>query len=515
MAGSRVAIVGGGLAGLVAGFRLLERGCAVTVFESSSRWGGKAGATEQAGTFEEHGYHIFPAWYRNAMALADELGLRDRFRDCTRFLQLRPGAYPAFRAFTNIASLRWAAHNLFAGVIPIPQAFLFLYAALDLTSQPYRRRAALDQVTVTGFLRSRFYRTEAIARQFEELMLTGISVPTSEVSAMTMRNVMRFWLRAPEPMHRILKGDLQTEWIEPIRRKLESLGGALRLNHKLTRIEVTEGRAKRLHFEGRDPFEEFDSLLMAIPAEKLANLIDDRLYAAAPDLADVRHLRARAMCAFNVYFKRPIADMPPDHVNLLDSRYGLSFIDVAQIWESGGPTALNVIASDFTDLESLSPETAVAALMDDLARYIPFQPEDVARITFQSHVMEPLFMNNAGNWPYRPTGRSQLANLYVAGDFCQSAIDLVSMEGAISTGLRAAEAMRGDLGLSEPIECLVPETPPHWLLALGKVALLPVAALARGLAWFGPEDMPGVAETRPFELEGLPRWPVEVVEESI
>jgi uncharacterized protein with NAD-binding domain and iron-sulfur cluster len=198
MNGANVTIVGGGLAGMVAAWRLLERGCNVSIFEASGRWGGKAGATQSGGTFEEHGYHIFPAWYQNVRRLVDELGLRDSFRDCTEFKQLRAGAYPDFRTFTNITSARYVWSNLTAGVIPFAETFLFFYAALDLMSQPYRYRAQLDQVTVTGFLRSRFYRTERIAQQFQELMLKGISVPTYEVSAMTMRNVMRFWVKSPE-----------------------------------------------------------------------------------------------------------------------------------------------------------------------------------------------------------------------------------------------------------------------------------------------------------------------------
>jgi uncharacterized protein with NAD-binding domain and iron-sulfur cluster len=200
------------------------QGCEVTIFEGSARWGGKAGATKCEGRFEEHGYHIFPGWYRNIWQIVDELGIGESFRDCTQFLQLRAGTYPDFRAFTNITSARYLWRNLTAGVLPFAETFLFFYAALDLISQPYRYRAQLDQVTVTGFLRSRFYRTETIAQQFQELMLKGISVPTYEVSAMTMHKVMQFWVKTPEPMHRILKNNLQMAWIEPIRKKVASLG---------------------------------------------------------------------------------------------------------------------------------------------------------------------------------------------------------------------------------------------------------------------------------------------------
>lgn len=43
---AHVTIVGGGLAGMVAALRLLERGCAVSLYESSHRLGGKAGANQ-------------------------------------------------------------------------------------------------------------------------------------------------------------------------------------------------------------------------------------------------------------------------------------------------------------------------------------------------------------------------------------------------------------------------------------------------------------------------------------
>lgn len=514
-----VTVVGGGLAGMIAAWRLLERGCNVSLFEASGRWGGKAGATRHKGEAEEHGYHIFPAWYVNTWKLVDELGIRETFRDCTDFKQLRAGEYPRFHSFKNITSARYAWGNLLSGVLPFPEAFLFFYAALDLMSQPYRYRARLDQVTVTGFLRSRFYRSERIAQQFEELMLKGISVPTYEVSAMTMRNVMQYWVKSPLPMHRILKGDLQALWIEPIRKKLESLGASLNLGQRLVGMDAEGGRIKRLRFvdaQGAKSERAVDRVLLAIPFEKATPLIDDRLYAAAPALADLRRLKARPMAAFNMYFKRRIEGMPADHINLLDSRYGISFIDVAQSWPGYSRTVLNLIASDFTDLEELSPRVAVSALMEDLRRYLPpFDPEDVERITFQSHLGQPLFMNDVGGWSFRPEPRTELANLYLAGDFSRSSIDLVSMEGAISTGLRAAEAIRSDLSLSPPVEVLVPPTYPRWLLVLGRIAALPLAVVAKIWASLtAPEFDSSVYDVPPFSLEALPAWPVEVVDES-
>jgi uncharacterized protein with NAD-binding domain and iron-sulfur cluster len=35
-------------------------------------------------------------------------------------------------------------------------------------------------------------------------------------------------------------------------------------------------------------------------------------------------------------------------------------------------------------------------------------------------------------------------NLYLAGDYCRSKIDLVCLEGAVTTGIAAARAIAGD-----------------------------------------------------------------------
>src|SRR5439155_16121090 len=130
-------------------------------------------------------------------------------------------------------------------------------------------------------------------------------------------------------------------------------------------------------------------------------------------IGNIRYLRSRQMAAVNVYLRRRLPGLPADHINLLGSRYGMSFIDVAQQWDGYEGTALNIIASDFTPLEGLPPDTAVDALMTDLVRFVPdVKPADIREIVFQPHTEQPLFMNNAGGWAYRPDSRSGISNLY-------------------------------------------------------------------------------------------------------
>src|SRR5262249_50613637 len=68
----------------------------------------------------------------------------------------------------------------------------------------------------------------------------------------------------------------------------------------------------------------------------------------------------------------------------------------------------------------------------------------------QPHLDAPLFMNDVGIWHFRPQAipvdkdngdRVEINNLFLAGDYCRSHVDLVSMEGAFVTGFNAAEEL--------------------------------------------------------------------------
>ncbi|HJR54712.1 MAG TPA: FAD-dependent oxidoreductase, partial [Gemmatimonadota bacterium] len=78
-AGENIAILGGGVAGLAAAWRLSEPGwqqrfASITVYERGWRLGGKAASSRGAhGRIEEHGLHVWLGYYENAFRLVREL----------------------------------------------------------------------------------------------------------------------------------------------------------------------------------------------------------------------------------------------------------------------------------------------------------------------------------------------------------------------------------------------------------------------------------------------------------
>jgi len=168
-----------------------------------------------------------------------------------------------------------------------------------------------------------------------------------------------------------------------------------------------------------------------------------------------------------------------EHVFFHGGAYGLSFIDVSQIWQNEPFSRLSFIASNFAPLESLTEKDATKALLDEIMQYLPITADDIdGDPVINTNVTVPLFINTIGAWENRPVPRTRVPNLYIAGDYVQNAIDLACMEGAVSASLAAASALLSDLGDSDPPKVDVPSVWPRPLLLLARASLFPVVVVA-------------------------------------
>jgi protoporphyrinogen oxidase len=96
-----VAIVGGGILGLTAAYRLLQSGVQVALYERSSDLGGLVGSFDFDGRRVQRFYHVILPTDDRVRALADEVSVGDRFR----FRPTGVGFYDDGRLF-SMSSLR-------------------------------------------------------------------------------------------------------------------------------------------------------------------------------------------------------------------------------------------------------------------------------------------------------------------------------------------------------------------------------------------------------------------------
>jgi hypothetical protein len=203
------------------------------------------------------------------------------------------------------------------------------------------------------------------------------------------------------------------------------------------------------------------------------------------------------MISLDLYFKRKIPGLNNSITVLLDSNYTLSLLDNSQVWndQPAGGTALNVISSNADLIADYPNEVILDIVLKEMQRFLDFKFDpapgdrslrsddvDYARCHVQTNVGEELFVNQVGSWDYRPTATCAIPNLFLAGDFCQTFIDVVTIEGAVVSGLVAAEALRRRRGIGAPIEIVEPDSYPAFIPAMFAAALRPAALAAKAVS---------------------------------
>ena len=500
--------------------------------------------------YHEHCYHLFCNWYRNFWALMDQIGLEkcEAFTPHDTLIHLFPGTAPIAkraRTLTRLSAVQTAGDNLLSGAASVPDLAAWFYSMADLVSQPINPGRYLDQTSVHALLRSGWYATEQSAQFHEFLLAKAFAVPPYLSSAYAYQAYINYTLTDPDPMLWILNGNSYHALFNTFEERLRGYDKfTLELGTTVTTLEEARGRitgfkirpsdifgSPRDPDDGKmlvdpaikdtDPGFEPDYVILAVPPAALAELAGP-LRQNVPGLSSVRKLQSGVTAALDLYFKRTLHDIPKSHVVLRGSRYGLTFVDNSQCWNPSDPnikgredphhpgqkfTCLNVAITDFYKIEGLKKPEAIGLVIEDLAEFLDFKPDDIdySRTYLQMNTNEPLFLNEVGSEPWRPGTRTEIPNLFLAGDFCENEIGVVSVEGAVVSGLLAARAVQAraredshqgtladvdplwanDEALT-PIEVLRPNTYPGVNTTALKLILTPYAVAAK--AWARAEE---------------------------
>jgi isorenieratene synthase len=464
----RVAVIGGGLAGIGAASTLGGRGFAVTLFERNDYLGGKIGAWKQSvGEHEqtiEHGFHAFFRQYYNLNRFLDELGLRQSFRAIEDYtiidgqgrelsfgeIETTPGL--------NIVELGRRGFYRWRDVIPREtrnrlDAFVRFdmeptYAAFDgVTFKQFCDDASLpDQLRVS-------FRTFARAFFADE----------ADLSTADVLRAFHFYYLSHDHglMYDYPAGDYETTLLAPIRRHLEELGVELRLGAPVAGIEA--GKARRFRIGD----EEFDWVIVAadIPGAKKILSASPVVEEQSPEL--LRRMRAlrtsHGYAVWRIFCDRDVRPGLPTFINVeriraLDSVTLYHRItDEARDWANAHDGAVLELHSYALPNEIVDEEQVREVLKAELEHYFP----ELAGLRISGEALQvrndfPAFA--PGQRQHRPTPKTGVDGLLMAGDWVRLAYPMTHMEAAFTSGLVCANVALGHHGLRrEPIYMVAPK----------------------------------------------------------
>jgi oxygen-dependent protoporphyrinogen oxidase len=155
----RVIVVGAGISGLTAGFRLRQRGFDVTVLEASSATGGKMSSLRRDGYVVNRAANILPSSYAALQGLIRDVGLADQVGEADPVLGVpRDGTLRRIRASGLAMVLDGAATTLLSLRSKILLRHLVVDAVRMKSSLSYAnlgKAATFDTETVAGYCRRR------------------------------------------------------------------------------------------------------------------------------------------------------------------------------------------------------------------------------------------------------------------------------------------------------------------------------------------------------------------------
>ena len=493
-------IIGGGLAGMMCALELVSRGMNVKLFEKTERLGGKAGSDESPHLFDktgtldtslalpfgvesDHGYHVFPKWYTNMRVLWERIGISE--------LDVYEG-----QEYLDIAPAKDGVRAPFVKE-PSPNMRQIM-SICDLVLQSDE---AVEELTLQGFLKSRDYDSLKDPISLNSFILNALTIGGADISSRACRNVFRQWLPVfGQPNWDGLKGSLDELLIQRLLGAIEAAAlkhearFELHLHHQLIGLEASKEAGATVVVEGGRRQQVFSNqpIVLAIPQEVLRTFADDSVFEDLPELSKLHYLRSNPFSAIDVHFDGELPGMIDEHFTLTDSPLGLTGFDISRHWprlQKQRNTVLQFVAANSRGFNGLSQAGFVKAVSAELAKYFPEIPEKVAFFVPHVNTGVPLFVNDVKTWRYRPTTRLGVPNLYLASDYAQHDTDVTSMEGAIRSGLNAAEALRCDHAPHTPAVAIQPTTPlPVELQQLIELAKTqPTEARMQCMAWLSAQ----------------------------
>ena len=492
----RVAVLGGGVAGLTAAHELAERGFAVTVYEARDRLGGKArslpvpgSGTDGRGDLPaEHGFRFFPGFYRHVPDTMRRIGVDGHLVGAERVLLAQgegrnelltaahlPESLEDFALVTRFV-LEFATA---LGIPPHETAFFVERLLTLLTSCDERRLGQWELQSWWSFVDAE-QRSPAFRKFLADgLTRTLVAARAREMSARTGGSILLQLLfdltRAGGRADRVLDGPTSDVWIDPWAAHIEGLGAEIRRDAPVEGIQMAGGRIMRRDRRGRGgdrgPLRrrragrDHAHARRARAARRRAaaqaprpprHALDERRHvlprrgrAGRPRARHLHRLRVGA----DLDLPAPVLARLRPRADRRRPRRGDPLGRRLRLGEAEPPArqdrdAVHPRRGDRRGLGAARrpprrprPLNVVRAFLDPAIEFP--NPTEAANL-------EPLLVNTANSWADRPDAVTRIPNLFLASDYVRTHTDLATMEGANEAARRAVNGILEATGSSAP-----------------------------------------------------------------
>src|SRR4029077_18441264 len=315
----KVAVVGGGLAGLAAGCALAESGYRVTLFERRPYLGGRASSYQHPGTGEvvDNCQHVLLGCYTNLIEFYQRIGAEDKIRWYERMTFLEPGGRASVIEPSGLpAPLHTAPSFLRAACLGLQDKVTIAAGLAALT--PIMPRDTGE--SFLQWLRRRGQTERAIDRFLKTVLVSALNEELDRISIPYAAQVMReSFLKSRSAGRMGVPTVPLTELYNRGGDYISARGGELRFRASVESFRVEFAGVKLLTGSGE---EAFDFVVMAVPFDVLSRALP-QTSAAEPLRQTLERFETSPITGIHLWFDRQITDL--EHAVLLDRTIQLMF----------------------------------------------------------------------------------------------------------------------------------------------------------------------------------------------
>ncbi len=419
-----VAILGGGWSGMAAAVELADHGAPVTVFEASRTLGGRARRVEVNGVALDNGLHILIGAYRETLRLIAKVsGARDRGL-LRGPLDLHVLGKFRLRAAPLPAPLHLAAALLRAQGLSLAERLRAVLWMSQLRATKFR----LDSDVPVALLLARHRQGACTLRYlWEPLCTSALNTPPERASAQVFLNVLRDSLSGQRQDSELLvpTTDLSALFPEPAARYVQERGGQVLTG---TPVSSLHADASGLMLDTAAGPTRFSHVICALPPYRVAETL-----AGLPALADVVQAVQRLAHEpiYSVYLQYPDSLQLPQPMFGLDAEIAQWVFDREALCGQRG--LVGVVISASGRHQDLDQETLVARVHSELRAHFPRLVDPLwSRVIAEKRATFSCVVG-----VQRPSQRTALPNVYLAGDYTASAYP-ATLESAARSGVACA-----------------------------------------------------------------------------
>ncbi|KAI5350221.1 PREDICTED: 15-cis-phytoene desaturase [Prunus dulcis] len=456
----KVVIAGAGLAGLATAKYLADAGHKPILLEARDVLGGKVAAwKDKDGDWYETGLHIFFGAYPNIQNLFGELGIDDRLQwkehSMIFAMPSKPGEFSRFdfpevlpaplngiwAILKNNEMLTWPEKIKFAiGLLPaILGGQAYVEAQDGLSVKDWMRKQGIpDRVTTEVFI--------AMSKALNFINPDELSMQCILIA------LNRFLQEKHGSKMAFLDGSPPERLCAPIVDHIQSLGGEVRINSRIQRIELNKDGTVKSFVLNNGSMIEADAYVFATPVDILKLLLPDN-WKEIPYFKKLEKLVGVPVINVHIWFDRKLKNTY-DHLLFSRSPLLSVYADMSvtcKEYYNPNQSMLELVFAPAEEWISCSDSEIIDATLKELAKLFPDEiaaDQSKAKILKYHVVKTPrsVYKTVPGCEPCRPLQRSPLEGFYLAGDYTKQKY-LASMEGAVLSGKLCAQAIVQDYEL--------------------------------------------------------------------